>query len=347
MKSILEYQKFPIIAPSIVWDKWNDEVLSDVILATMDNKHVRAHKVILSLRSTFFKNIFRKNFHQNPLIYLKDIQYEYLDLILEFIYSGKCDVEEPKIVQFLSVGKDLGIIGLMEEMVSIDKNIKMENNIRDDVGHMENGEVESVYEQQNWNVKTIVNKNGKTINSDSSSHGNREFGCNKCEDVYRSRSRLNKHMKLAHKEVSYDCNQCESTFTGQRSLDTHKKSIHNGGKYQCDQCDSQFTEKGSLKKHIKPIHEGVKYYCNQCESTFTQMTNLTNHMKSIHEGIKYYCSYCASRFTEKRHLTRHIKSIHEQIKYYCHQCDSTFNRPDRLSTHIKLIHGSWMSQVLL
>ena len=49
--------------------------------------------------------------------YLKDIQYKYLFLIIELIYSGQCDVEELDIVRFLSVGKELGIIGLQEDLV--------------------------------------------------------------------------------------------------------------------------------------------------------------------------------------------------------------------------------------
>ena len=377
MKSILEYQEFPISAPSIVWDKWNDEVLSDVILATMDNKHVRAHKVILSLRSTFFKNIFRKNFHQNPLIYLKDIQYEYLDLILEFIYSGKCDVEEPKIVKFLSVGKDLGVIGLLEEFVNIDKNVTIEKDFSemyDDDGETNNGlsemqsneEVEYKSEPIDWTVKDIVNKKGKALNADDSSQDNREFVCNKCGALYRNRYFLHKHIKLVHEDAKYDCNLCDSKFTLKSNLTTHMMSLHNGAKYYCDQCDSTipahsslithknkvhnevkyycdqcdsaFTEHGSLNTHKKAMHEGVKYYCNQCDSTFTRQNSLTSHIKSIHEGVKYSCNFCDSQFTEKRHVTRHIKRIHEGVSYYCNQCDSTFTRQDKLNTHIKMIH---------
>ena len=51
----------------------NDQAFTDVTLATLDNQHVRAHKIILSSGSTFFKNILVRNLHQNPLIYLKDI----------------------------------------------------------------------------------------------------------------------------------------------------------------------------------------------------------------------------------------------------------------------------------
>ena len=51
----------------------NDQAFTDVTLATLDNQHVSAHKIILSSGSTFFKNILVRNLHQNPLIYLKDI----------------------------------------------------------------------------------------------------------------------------------------------------------------------------------------------------------------------------------------------------------------------------------
>ena len=66
----------------------NNQDFSDVTLVTEDDELVRAHKVILSSSSTFFKNVFKRYQHQNPLIYLKDIPFKYLDLVLEFIYTG-------------------------------------------------------------------------------------------------------------------------------------------------------------------------------------------------------------------------------------------------------------------
>ena len=55
---------------------WNDQDFADVTLATVDDQQSRAHKVILSSCSQFFRNIFLKNPHQNPLLYLKDIRYK-------------------------------------------------------------------------------------------------------------------------------------------------------------------------------------------------------------------------------------------------------------------------------
>ena len=83
----------------------NDHNLKDVTLVDVDNLQVRAHKIILISSSLFFKNIFLRHPHLSPLIYLKDIKYKYLDLIIKFIYTGQCDVEEPELIQFLKVGK--------------------------------------------------------------------------------------------------------------------------------------------------------------------------------------------------------------------------------------------------
>ena len=106
---------------------WKDRGLEDVTLVSMDDKQVTAHKIILSSFSTFFKKIFQRYRHQNLLIYLKDIQYKYLCSLLEFIYTGQCDIEEPDLEQFLSVGKGFGVNGLFEVIVKIDSNINIEN----------------------------------------------------------------------------------------------------------------------------------------------------------------------------------------------------------------------------
>ena len=55
---------------------WNDQDFADVTLATVDDQQIKAHKVILSSCSELFRNIFLKNPHQNPLVYIKGIRYK-------------------------------------------------------------------------------------------------------------------------------------------------------------------------------------------------------------------------------------------------------------------------------
>ena len=62
---------------------------TDVTLATVDNQQIEVHKVILSSYSQFFRNILLRNPHPNPLLYLKDIRFKELEMIIKFIYLGQ------------------------------------------------------------------------------------------------------------------------------------------------------------------------------------------------------------------------------------------------------------------
>ena len=110
---------------------WKEQEMTDVILATMDEQRLQAHKLILYYGSTFFKNIFMKNSNRNLFIYLKDIQYKYLKMLLEYLYTGQCQVEERELQDFLSVGKDLGVIVLLDKVNCTEVNIHIEDNISD------------------------------------------------------------------------------------------------------------------------------------------------------------------------------------------------------------------------
>ena len=79
-------------ATNICQQFWNDQDFTDVTLATVDNHQVKVHKVIISSCSPFFRNILLKNPHPSPLLYLKDIRYKDLAMIIQFIYLGQCEV---------------------------------------------------------------------------------------------------------------------------------------------------------------------------------------------------------------------------------------------------------------
>ena len=53
----------------------NEIELCDVTLVSDDNQQISAHKVVLSACSEFFKNIFKKNIHSNPLIFLDNVSF--------------------------------------------------------------------------------------------------------------------------------------------------------------------------------------------------------------------------------------------------------------------------------
>ena len=92
----------------------DDENFSDVKLLTSDDKQIKAHKVVLGSSSNFFKKIFCQNTDNNLIIYLKGISYKELSWMMNFIYIGRCKVEQSELDRFLSIGKELEVEGIQD-----------------------------------------------------------------------------------------------------------------------------------------------------------------------------------------------------------------------------------------
>ena len=60
----------------------NDKEFSDITLVCEDGTQVEAHKVILASSSPFFMEILKRNKHAHPLIYMRGIKAETLDLTI-------------------------------------------------------------------------------------------------------------------------------------------------------------------------------------------------------------------------------------------------------------------------
>ena len=116
---------FEFNATNAFKELWNEQNFTDVTLATVDGHQINVHKVILSSCSQFFRNILLRNPHPNPLLYLKDIRFKELEMIIKFIYQGQCDVGHEELEDFLDTGKALEISDLMENIkIEEEKNEK-------------------------------------------------------------------------------------------------------------------------------------------------------------------------------------------------------------------------------
>ena len=77
---------------------------------------MRAHKVILSACSTFFRALLQCNPHQHPLIYLRGVRFADLQNIVDFMYHGEVNVAQDELNSFLEVAEDLKIKGLSQNL---------------------------------------------------------------------------------------------------------------------------------------------------------------------------------------------------------------------------------------
>lgn len=90
-----------------------DEFLTDVTLCC-DGKRLRAHKIILSVCSTYFRETFMENPCKHPVVIFKNVKFDDLTNIVEFMYKGEVSISQDSLSSFLHVAEMLQVRGLSE-----------------------------------------------------------------------------------------------------------------------------------------------------------------------------------------------------------------------------------------
>lgn len=90
-----------------------DEFLTDVTLCC-EGKRLRAHKIILSVCSTYFRETFMENPCKHPVVIFKNVKFDDLANIVEFMYRGEVSIGQETLSSFLHVAEMLQVRGLSE-----------------------------------------------------------------------------------------------------------------------------------------------------------------------------------------------------------------------------------------
>ncbi|XP_044728295.1 protein abrupt-like isoform X1 [Chrysoperla carnea] len=90
---------------------FEDSSLVDVTLA-VDGRKIQAHKVVLSVCSPYFKELFNENPCQHPIVFLKDVNFSILQNLLKFMYQGEVNVSQEELADFIKTAEELQIKGL-------------------------------------------------------------------------------------------------------------------------------------------------------------------------------------------------------------------------------------------
>ena len=110
-KLCLNWNDFQDLVKVSFGDLRIDKDLTDVTLACEDQS-VKAHKVVLSACSPFFKKLLKTHSHPQPLIYMKGMQGSSLTAIIDFLYLGEANVLQEELDSFLALAKELQLKGL-------------------------------------------------------------------------------------------------------------------------------------------------------------------------------------------------------------------------------------------
>lgn len=100
---------------------YKEESMVDVTLSCGDG-YIKAHKMVLSACSSYFKSIFSKftNPYQYPVVIIKDMPFSDLRSIIEFIYRGEITVSQSRLASVLLSAEALKVKGLSDARRQMD-----------------------------------------------------------------------------------------------------------------------------------------------------------------------------------------------------------------------------------
>ena len=367
-------------------DLITSQSFTDVTLVCDDKVQLEAHKIILTSSSTFFRHIFKSSAisgEAKPIIYLKGINHEDMKPILNFIYLGEARFSQERTNQFLKVAQDLELTAIsnLETGTSIHENLLTDSvnssEFRVEEGSFTENEDLELIEQKEQNLENKIDSMAlmsntrekpdiiedevqTTINNFAE---NNKFKCNKCNDLFSSKSYLKTHCIKTHNAngVTNICRWCGFQAENKPELKCHKKEVHN---YKsCTKCDFIAEYRPKVLIHYNKTHrkigqdsndKNISMRCEQCDFKASRTEALEEHIESIHiTQATMQCKNCkhsySSDFLLKKHeIAKHSGKEYEyyygkitengERSYFCTECDYQNHYTTSIRRHIKSVH---------
>merc|ERR1712129_535618 len=267
-KLSLSWKEYDVWTSKTFKELKDDKSYVDVTLAAGD-KQLKAHKIILSSCSSFFRRVFQSSDHQMTFIYLKGVASHHLEAILNFIYIGEAEISSNEVEQFLEAAEVLEIQGL----------VKTECNEAAEKGAKSEPTDNHQYER--------VLPEMKPFPSSTWWHDDTEASNSLVIDEFKTEDELYNYdtgdITVPNFQTGlYQCDECGYTSARKDSVKNHKLVVHQGIKFPCNKCSYQASYKSHLTRHIQSVHDGVRYPCDLCDFKATQQVHLREHKVSRH-----------------------------------------------------------------
>lgn len=110
----LKWNNYQVSLSSAFKHILEEEDFVDVTLSAQ-GQSIKGHKVVLSACSTYFKELLTGiSPWQHPVLVLRDVPFNDLQSIVEFVYLGEVNLEQERLVSFLKTAEVLQIKGLKD-----------------------------------------------------------------------------------------------------------------------------------------------------------------------------------------------------------------------------------------
>ncbi|XP_040580711.1 uncharacterized protein [Lepeophtheirus salmonis] len=286
----------------------DDEDFFDVTLAC-GSRQIKAHKVILSTCSSFFRSLIKSVPHEHPLLYLRGVDFNHLESVLSFMYNGEVRVEQKELNDFLSVAQELRVNGLVQ-----DKNLEQTS----DAGESPSGSPSQKDLKHSQTLKNheMEKKRKKSPVPCSSDNENSEM-----DDVIfeGSTSILNtpfmdlptlesqedlmdpfddEHEQDESEYLEKDIPEHESVIDTESSPRTNElldaellkyvSERDSNNLFSCLKCPHKSRFKRDVKRHVEARHLATCFRCDKCTRIFKTRRSLSKHKMRIHRGEPFY-----------------------------------------------------------
>ena len=208
----------------------SESQFSDVILVSEELLSCRAHKSVLSAHSPVLKDILLRNPHSKPLIFLRGVKMNELQIIMNLMYFGEAALNIKRMETLLQVITDLQMTCFEIPLRSKMQAEKKKKEIR-------KIQQERIIKQQKFKAEALNENFMKEV-----------------EDCAASFYKSPIVVPSRRNNGELDCDSCNYTTPKLGHLKRHKESVHDGIKYECDVCDHKFSRKDKLKEHQKRKH---------------------------------------------------------------------------------------------
>lgn len=92
------------------------DMLVDCTLSAAEGKCIKAHSVVLSACSPYFRALLNVHYDKHPIFILKDIKFKELKAIMDYMYRGKVNIPKNQLTAFVNAAESLQIKGLLESI---------------------------------------------------------------------------------------------------------------------------------------------------------------------------------------------------------------------------------------
>ncbi|XP_023323921.1 broad-complex core protein isoforms 1/2/3/4/5 isoform X7 [Eurytemora carolleeae] len=263
---------------------------SDFVDVTLgvEGRRLSAHKMLLSACSPYFRELLKGNPCQHPIIVLRDIRYDDLHSLLQFMYNGEVNVAQDQLNSFLKSAESLKIRGLTDnaddqseqskDSTTLPPNVPVVKKKRPPPADVPSAPAPKRHhipsassQRENEPVKQeVIDVNDDPYDEpalgyeDGGGGGELDLGAGDGygggyeEGALAVPDGVDPEHHPDGQGYSlmfplYTCTICEKSFTHPESIISHKK--FHAGLTTCNICSYQFATVGTLNRHRRTVHK--------------------------------------------------------------------------------------------